>query len=115
MRYVSCSCVNNFVEYGIATSTILDLGLPSGGRISKLFTLSPANRIGPSHNAHIEILSFGLYIGIVPHPTQIGMIVPSDRSINDSFTNDIPPCAIIASRSISPILRPPCAPRPPVG
>ena len=115
LRYVSCSCVNSFVEYGIATSTILDFGRPNGGRISKLFALSPTNRTGPSHRGHIEILSFGLCIGIVPHATQIGIVVPSERSIKDSFTNDIPPCAIIASRSISPILRPPCAPRPPVG
>ena len=115
MRYVSCSCVNSFVEYGIATSTIFDLGRPIGGRISKLFTLSPANLTGPSHKEHMEIFNFALYIGIVPHATQIGMIAPSERSINDSFTNDIPPCATIASRSISPIFKPPCAPLPPVG
>ena len=60
LRYVSCSCVRSLVEYGISTCTILDLGRPSGGSISKLFTLSPANRTGPSHNAHIAILSVGL-------------------------------------------------------
>ena len=60
LRYASCSCDKSFVEYGISTSTILDLGRPSGGRISKLLTVSPIYLTGPSHKAQIVIPKRGL-------------------------------------------------------
>ena len=92
-----------------------DLGRPSGGRISKLLMVLPVYFTGPSHMGQIAKFNRGLKMGIIPHATHNGIFAPSERSINDSLTKDMPPCAIMASRSISPIFNPPCDPRPPVG
>ena len=80
-----------------------------------MFCPAPIKPTGPSQREQTNMFCFSLKIGIVPHPLQIRNCALSERSIIDSFKKSAMPWPTIVSRSISPIRKPPCAPRPPVG
>ena len=113
--YVCNSSANSFVAYGISTISVVTRLRVGVGRSSMFCPVVPMKRTGPSHSGHTNKFWRLLKIGTVPHPLHSRISAKSALSIRLSRKNRDMPCPASASRSISPIRRPPCAPRPPVG
>ena len=104
----SHSCDIILTLYGTSTLTISVALLLSDSSSN----VSSLNCNGPSTLGQTNLFLDGLAIAICPEFSEIYISYLSDLSIPLSFKNCIAPCDIIASRSISPILKPPPAERP---
>ena len=107
--FIVCnSWINNLNVYGIR---IILNDLP----YLLIFSIFPTdlssivsvNFIGPSTYGLINKLRLSLYIAIIPVWLQTATKYSSPRISIDSWRNLVAPCAIIPSRSISPIRKPP--------
>jgi len=117
--YASNSYINNLSAYGTSKRQNSLRGLlntiRSSPRVSSPSSFLALTRLKSSVKKSEYNPFSGLQALMVPLFVPIQMELLSDRSIRLSFKKDATPCEISASLSISPIRKPPPAPRPPTG